>query len=84
MRLKVLTLWQGKVAIRGKYIGQSLKTGEPIVIIHDNAEMTLTKFDLFSRRVSVSTEPMPDKYNNNADHLHYYKWEPDSCQEKLI
>jgi len=84
MRLKVLTLWQGKVAIRGKYIGQALKTGEAIVITHDNAEMTLTAREIYSRRVSISTSPMPDKYNNDADFLHYYKWEPDSGQERLI
>jgi hypothetical protein len=84
MRLKVLTLWQGQVAIRGKYIRRALEAGESITIIHDGAEMTLDKAVIFSSRCGVSDEPVIDKYGWTADYLHYYLWKPDTKQVKMI
>jgi len=81
----VKTQWQGKVAIRGRYIQQALRSYEGIKIIHNGSSMTIPNKEIYSLIVAKSEQKLRDTFRKYPpDYLYYFNWKPNQKQEQLL
>lgn len=83
MDIKVKTLFQGQIAIRDKYIKKAERTGEDILIFHDNQVMEIQNKDIRPKALARSRFQVRDKYSKESHYLFYYKWLPTKGQKTL-
>ena len=83
MKIKIKSIWQGKIAFRDKYLKEGLEKG--LIIEYQNKIMTLSKDEVKTKMVGKSDKPFFDRYSNELHYLVYYYWKPDDAnQQKLI
>ena len=85
IEVTVKTIWQGKVAIRGQYINEAIKTRQGIIIYHDYGSMRIPNHKLYEMLVAKSEHRVRDKYRKQKpDFLYYFDWRPDVQQGVLL
>lgn len=77
MKLPVKTLWQGKVAVRDKFIHEAFQNKEQVVITHNGQRMVLNWDKLKEKLVGKSDKPFKDEFSKEKHYLYYYWWRPD-------
>lgn len=75
MRVKVNSLWQGKVGIHEKYINELRKTKEDLQITCENRTMTMS-YQRVMMAVNFGKETFRDKYSGAYYRLAYFNWKP--------
>lgn len=83
VKIKVVTEWQGKIAVREKYIRECIQGAEGLLIEHAGERMVLTPSGVKARIVGKSEVKVRDKYSRNMEYLYYYVWRPDVLQRTL-
>ena len=85
IEVTVNTTWQGRVAIRGQYIQEAIKTGQDIMIYHNHGSMKIFRYKLYDLLVAKSGKKVQDKFRKfKPDFLYYFNWNPDVQQGVLI
>ena len=85
IEVTVNTIWQGKVAIRGFYIQQVIKTGKDIIIYHNHGSMIIRNHKIYNMLVAKSDKKVLDKFRKQEpDFLYYFNWKPDVQQGVLV
>lgn len=77
--LKVKKSWNGKVAIRDKYVEDALKNGTGIIIECMGEVMTI-KPERVKYHAFKSSHPMKDMFSGESHYLYYYTWAPDGSE----
>lgn len=79
MKIKVKTIWQGKVALRKrKYVEKAINENLPLEIQHKGWTMTIDPRDIPQKIVGQSEQPVYDKFGKEPpDYLVYFNWKPD-------
>ena len=83
IEVKVKTVWQGKVALREKYVHQALETGKGIRISVGDAYMHIPGDEVKKRIVAKSEESFYDKFSKERHFLIYFDWKPVKQQTLL-
>jgi len=85
IELTVKTTWQGKVAIRGQYLQDAIKTEQAILIYYNHGSMKIPNHEIYARLVAKSENVVWDKFGKfKPDYLYYFNWQPDVQQEVLV
>lgn len=83
IKLRVLTIFKGMVAIREKYLKRASIEG--LVIKYKDKQMTLRASEVKNKKVGRSEKPVKDMYGGKEEYLIFYKWRPDDIdQQKLL
>lgn len=77
IKCRVKTIWQGKVAIRDKYVVDALHYKEGITITVQDRIMTLNAEDVEKMIVAKSEKPFFDRFSYTSHYLYYFNWKPD-------
>lgn len=81
INLTVETIYQGKVAIRDKYVAEAMEKNEAIKIIVKGKYMVVPAEEV-SHYLFKSKVPFFDKITGGAHFLCYYAWKPKVMEEK--
>ena len=81
INLTVETVYQGKVAIRDKYVAEAIEQNEAIKIIVKGKYMVIPAEEV-SHYLFKSKVPFFDKITGGAHFLCYYTWVPKVMEEK--
>ena len=73
INLKVKTLWQGKIAIRDKYVEKAKETNQDISVEFLGKKMTIPVNEINNLIVGRSA-PQTDYFSNASHKLIYFKW----------
>lgn len=85
VKIKVKSTWQGKIAIRSKYLLEAEKNGEGIIIEHNGQQMVIPANEIRSRVAGVSEKPVGDRFGSKEKHyLIYFEFKPDIKQTVLL
>lgn len=84
IKVKVKTIWQGKVGIREKYINEALETNSGLMIKVKEETMTLAAEEVKKKIVAKSERPFIDKYSGQSHFLVYYNWKPNGGMASLF
>lgn len=85
IEITVSTTWQDKVAVRGQFIQEAIRTGQDMMIYHDHGSMRIPNHKLYDMLVAKSDKKVLDKYRKQSpDYLYYFDWQPDVQQGVLI
>jgi hypothetical protein len=84
IKLKVRTLFLGRVGIRGKYITRALERKIGLDIKHDGSTMLIPAGLVKTSIVAKSDRPVYDKFKGEQHWLFYYNWRPQRIQNKLL
>jgi hypothetical protein len=82
MKIPVKTQWQGRVAVRGKFLAEIKRTGEMLIIEHRNQIMSIPARKIDELTVGSTELPVKDIYHHEKDYLFYFKWNPDPVIQK--
>jgi len=75
--LEVRTLWQGKVAIRDRYVKEAVSKREGLLIKHGEDKMAIPYKKLKESIVGKSDRRFQDQIGRDLPHyLIYFHWEP--------
>lgn len=76
--LRVKKLWEGKAALRDKYVKECIGKRDIVITNRETGEvMTLKAEDIKKRIDSVSKESFTDYYGAEPHRLVYFKWVKD-------
>jgi hypothetical protein len=84
VKVKVKTIWQGKIGIREKYFTEALNKNEPVILIHGDESMTIPSNEISKRVKGVSATAFKDRFSRDKHHLIHYEWKPDIKQVELF
>ena len=84
IRVKVNSLWRGRVGIRDKYIKQASQNQENILIICQGEQMLVPYLEIKKKIVGKSNQAFPDRFSNTSHFLIYFQWQPTQIQSKLL
>ena len=84
MNIKVKTLFQGKVAVRDRYINEAIKKEESLEITCQSGVMEIPHDQIKSKIVGKSDSPFKDRYSKEFHFLIYFKWHPKVRQKQLF
>lgn len=85
IEITVKTIWNGKIAIRGQYVQESIKTEQDLIIYHNHGSMRIPNHRLYDLLVAKSEHRVVDKYRKlKPDFLYYFNWKPDVQQGALV
>lgn len=76
IEVKVKTIWQGKVALREKYVHQALDTGQGLRIKQGDAFMDIQNDKIKESIAARSEESFYDKFSKERHFLVYFNWKP--------
>lgn len=77
-KLKVKKLWEGKAALRDKYVKECINKRDIVITLKETGEtMTLPADKIRARIDSVSKETFRDYYGAEPHKLVYFKWVKD-------
>ncbi len=82
--IKIKTIFQGKVAVRDRYINEAIKKKESLEITHRSGVMVIPCEDLQKKIVGKSDKPFQDRYSRELHFLIYYLWRPQNQQKQLL
>ena len=83
VKVKVNTLWRGRVALRDWIVRRAVEEGTDLIISHNHGTMTIPNEEIDSLIVGKSASPVPDKFSNEFHFLIYFRWLPTNCQLSL-
>lgn len=83
IKVKVKTLWQGKVGIRDRYVVQCQDQEEDLMICHGEGAMLIPWGKLDRRTHGVSKEVHKDRFGRGGHRLIYFLWQPTAQQAQL-
>lgn len=85
IEVTVNTIWQGKVAIRGQYVRDAIKTNQDLIIYHAHGSMRIPNHKLYDKLAAKSDKKFGDRYRKlKPDFLYYFNWKPDVEQGALV
>ena len=85
IEITVNTIWQGKVAVRGWYIKETIRAEQDIMIYHDHGSMRIPHHKLYEWLAAKSDKKVLDKFRKQEpDFLYYFNWQPDVQQGVLV
>lgn len=84
IKVKVKTIWEGKVAVRDKYIDEARATGQGLIITHKQGFMVIPNEEINSRIDSYSEQFFADHFSDKKHQLVYFLWKPTRAQLELI
>jgi hypothetical protein len=84
IRVEVKTIWQGKVAVRDKYVDMALDNREGLIIVHSDDVMVIPFHGIQDRISGRSELPVKDRFSRDKHFLIYFNWQPDVKQAMLI
>lgn len=79
MRVNVTKRYKGCVELRDYVVQEAIKANEPVVIIHEGEQMTLSVNDL-TDKVVMKSPLMKSSIKRQDYHLLGYEWNPDKDQ----
>ena len=82
--IQVNTTFQGRVAIRNKYLKEAERTGEGIMISLGDEYMIMPNYKIPALRVAMSPFPVKDRYSKDKHYLIYFNWRPTGGQRRLF
>jgi len=77
MKVKVKSMWNGKVALRDKYIDELHNTQDELVIEMNDKKMTIPFEKLDASIKGKSEQPFYDRFSRESHFLIYFDWKPD-------
>ncbi len=77
MILQVKKPWQGKVAIRDKYVIEAQETGQDITIKCQGRQMHIPNEEIDPRITGRTKNPVADRFSKERHHLVYFDWKPE-------
>jgi len=85
IKVKVKSIWQGKVEVRDKYIARALELKKGLLIEHQSDFMIIL-YEKIDRELITPKEPVmvKDHYSGEFHQLFYFKWRPNRKQGKLL
>jgi|TARA_Y100000034_G_scaffold96073_1_gene116899 hypothetical protein len=83
MKVRVETLFHGKVAVRDKFIKACKATGEPLVILHGHDEMYIPNSEIDQTITGKSKQPVKDQFSKDWHYLVYFSWKPMAIQKAM-
>ena len=84
VRIKIKTLFQGKVAINEKYFLEADKNEDSLIFEHNGSIMEISYEDIAMDIVGVSKDRFKDNFGKGSYRLLYYKWKPTIRQQVLL
>jgi len=84
IKIKVKSLWNGKIGIRDKYVRQAQKEYKDLCISFENRQMIIPFGEIDKMVVGKSENPVKDKFNNQLHYLIYFFWKASDKQKTLI
>ena len=70
-------MWNGKVALRDKYIEEVKKSGDELVIEMNEKKMTIPFEKLETSIKGRSEQSFFDRFSQQSHFLIYFDWKPD-------
>ena len=84
IKVKIKTIWHGKVGIRDKYVEKARREKDDICIVKGN-DMMIVPFEKIGEAIVGKSEfPMKDRYSKENHYLLYFHWRPTTVQQKLF
>jgi len=85
VRVKVKTVWQGKVAVRDRYVAECREKEQDLVIDHNGGSMRIPWHKIDKKTDGVSREIHRDRYGKTTGghRLVYFLWKPTVEQGKM-
>lgn len=74
IKLKIKSIWQGKIGIREKYITQALKEKQDLMFVKGNDYMVVPCDKIHELMVGKSEHPVEDRFSNEFHYLCYFLW----------
>lgn len=84
IKLEVKSIWQGKVAIRQKYLEQAYKNKKGLEIHHAGSIMLIPFDKIKDSVVAKSEKSVYDKFKGEYHWLIYFNWKPTILQKQLL
>ena len=85
IEVTVKTTWHGKIAVRGQYVREAVRTEQDMLIYHDHGSMRVPSHKLYEMLVGKSEGKVLDKFRKQKpDYLYYFAWQPDVKQGVLV
>lgn len=84
IKVKVNSIWQGKVALREKYVQEAYEKRTGLEIHHNGSVMVIPYLNIQKRIVGRSDQPVHDKFGGGFHWLFYFDWKPNINQKKLL
>lgn len=84
IKVKVKTIWQGKVAVRDKYIDEAKATGQGLIIAHKGASMVIPNDEIGNLITGYSERFFADRFSDKKHQLVYFNWKPTEVQPALM
>lgn len=84
IKLKVKSIWQGKVGIRDKYVQKAIAEKKGLEIACQYELMIIPAEDVQKKIVAKSEHPFKDKFGGKWHFLFYFDWKPLKNQRKLL
>lgn len=84
VKIKVKTIWQGKVGIRDKYIFQAQEKKENLFVEHETEVMEIPYDKVPELIVGKSEFKVGDRFGQGGHYLIYFNWLPSSNQLTLV
>lgn len=82
--VKVNTTFQGRVAIRDKYIKEAEETNQGIMIGMGDEYMIMPCWKIPNLIKARSPYPVKDRFSRDSHYLIYFDWRPTGGQRRLF
>jgi len=83
-RIRINTIWQGKVGIREKQVLKALENKQDLLFVRRGEKMLIPYQFITNRIVGKSKESFLDRFSNERHYLMYFDWKPTIIQKSLI
>lgn len=84
IKCRVKSQFQGKVAIRDKYLMRALKYQDGLEIFFNNEVMSIPHQEIKKKIAGWSKKTVKDIYGKAKHHLVYFYWKPTTVQKELF
>ena len=84
IKIKIKSVWQGKIGIRDKYVNQALRKKEGLEITCQGEFMIIPTEKIEEKITGKSKEHFKDKFSEEWHYLIYFNWKPNNKQGKLL
>ena len=84
IKLKVKSIWQGKVGVRDKYIQQAFDEKKGLEITCQYEIMIIPADEVQKKIVAKSDRPFKNRFGKGYHYLFYFLWKPLANQGKLL
>lgn len=84
LKIRVRNTWQGKVGIRDKHIKAAKKSGQSLLLVVGQEQMTIPNREIDSMTVATSEFPFVDYFSKEMHYLIYFIWKPDKDNQTKL